>query len=180
MGKKPKQPTLYDLSRQFLHPTDEDAHMRELHEASDRAAALVGGAMVDMGLVGALSTNMLIWSEKAEAAIFFDPSAPLGTFAGRTIMGRALGIYGAKVHAQLDAVRAVRNAFAHAIKPLTFAIPEVARECAKLQDVKVFYRFNPMVDPARDRFLANCLMMQEMFHHYHRTLRMGGGVFPFP
>lgn len=49
----------------------------------------------------------------------------LGTFSSKITMAYSLGLLGDKDHDRLEALRALRNAFAHARRGLSFETPEV-------------------------------------------------------
>jgi hypothetical protein len=50
----------------------------------------------------------------------------MGSFFASIELGYALGLYGNLLRDDLHTIRTIRNAFAHAMKPLTFDTPQVA------------------------------------------------------
>jgi DNA-binding MltR family transcriptional regulator len=60
----------------------------------------------------------------------FIGTGPLATFSAKIRLGYALGIYGRKTRHDLDVVREIRNAFAHAQKVITFENQEIANLCS--------------------------------------------------
>jgi len=49
----------------------------------------------------------------------------MGSFANKIIMGQAIGLYGQQTRRNLDIIRAIRNAFAHAKRPISFGDDEL-------------------------------------------------------
>jgi hypothetical protein len=60
-------------------------------------------------------------------------NGPLGSFANEILIGYALNIFGDETKANLDIIRAVRNAFAHAKIPIKFTTPQVKNACTHLR-----------------------------------------------
>jgi hypothetical protein len=65
------------------------------------------------------------------------PGGPLETFSQRITMGRVLGIYGEDTEYNLNVIRQIRNTFAHAHTPITFATKEVAAAKTLFRDVPI-------------------------------------------
>lgn len=108
--------------------TREAPDQQELHQAwneierpmNDRAAAIMAGAFVEDALCRAVGRK--------------------SSFYLMIGAGFERGLYKGLVKDDLHVVRKVRNAFAHAIKPITFDTPEVIEEVGKLQ----YPRWNQM------------------------------------
>ena len=80
----------------------------------------------------AISTHFVV-SDDAAQALFNDQNGPLSTFAAKTKIAYALGVFDAPVRDELDLIRYIRNAFAHSKEPLTFESPLIADACAQLR-----------------------------------------------
>lgn len=100
------------------------------HNDSDRAIAIVGAAFVDNAVKVVIKAHSLTYDYDEEAV--FGAQGPLYSFASKITMGHALGIYGPKTRSDLDAIRNIRNAFAHALEDIDFLNSEIANECDKL------------------------------------------------
>lgn len=122
--RAPLAPPAYD---------DAEAHVAELMNGSDRATALVGGALVEAALLKALKSRLLVPGKAAEKKLFSGIDAPLSAFSSRIRIGRALGLYGPHTEVVLEAIRKTRNRFAHNVTPLAFATDAgIAKEMAIL------------------------------------------------
>ena len=75
---------------------------------------------------------MIKMSNEDVESIFHKPHSLLSTMSLRTQALYAFGYLGKKQRNQIDCIRHVRNAFAHALKPIKFTTPLVVRECDKL------------------------------------------------
>jgi hypothetical protein len=104
----------------------------ELKEQHDRAAAVILAALLEDALRDAILSRMVPLTEQKERQIF-GPDSPLGSLSAKIKVGFALGVYGPETRADLDTIRGIRNAFAHARRPIKFDTPEIAAECAKLR-----------------------------------------------
>jgi hypothetical protein len=99
-------------------------------------------------------------------ALFYNEQAPLSTFYGRIMVGHAIGIYGMMVREELDVIRRVRNVFAHAMRPLSFSHPFIAKEVRSLRPLTL--SDIGLIDieeilAMRARFVANCLDYSKAF-----------------
>lgn len=94
------------------------AIMADLHATSDRAAAVIGGSLVDVALTEALE-KMLHRNAKLTKQSF-SPSGALGTFAAKIDLGYLTGLYGVKALRELHTIRDIRNDFAHDLTILDF------------------------------------------------------------
>lgn len=110
------------LSLQNIIREAPDQH--ELHLAwseiekpsNDRAAAIMAGAFVEDALRRVVGGS--------------------STFNSMIEAGFTRGLYEGLVRNDLHVIRRVRNAFAHAIKPINFDTPDVIKEVAKFQYVR--------------------------------------------
>src|SRR4051794_19178030 len=105
-----------------------DASLAEITSGSDRVAAVMGGALVQNTLMGAL---VLCLEDTSDLAKLFDSvRGPLNGFYGQIVMAKALGLLDENVADALHTVRSIRNQFAHAAVSLSFEEPEIAKKCA--------------------------------------------------
>ncbi len=94
--------------------------------------SLVLSAAIEQALEIAISTHFVV-SDDAAQALFNDQNGPLSTFAAKTKIAYALGVFDAPVRDELDLIRYIRNAFAHSKEPLTFESTLIADACAELR-----------------------------------------------
>jgi hypothetical protein len=107
-----------------------DAALAEIAAGSDRVAAIMGAALVQNTLMGALVTCL---KNKGDLDKVFDSiRGPLNSFYGQIVMGKAFGLFDEKTANALHTVRSIRNKFAHAAVSLSFEEAEVTKKCAGL------------------------------------------------
>jgi hypothetical protein len=118
----------------------EEINYQTAAEDNDRGAALLITALVEGTLATAIIRHLRI---NSHLGALFDNNGPLSTLEARDVFAFALGIIGVETHHNLGIVRHVRNTFAHASAPVTFATPEIAEACEALRgtDPKGNYSF---------------------------------------
>jgi hypothetical protein len=153
------------LSRPVEYGTDGDfaSALKEIREAPDRAAAIVGAAIVEDALRWALNSFFILQITENEERELFENNGVLSSFHAKILMGFALGLFGEAARNELSRIRNIRNAFAHAPRSIGFATSEVANECAKLCYINAIAKNSdrsilstkPLADEGpRARFLA--------------------------
>ena len=105
--------------------------LSEFQGETDRGAALVGAALIDIRLSETLRAFMV--SPKAAGVLLDGGTAPLGTFSSRIKATFAVGLIDAHERAECDLIRKVRNEFAHQPHGITFADPKIEALCDRLQ-----------------------------------------------
>lgn len=107
---------------------------RKDDHAADRAAAIVGGTLVEAALEAAILSKFVPLDPKEERGDLFDgdKNGPLATFSARIRLGYAVGLYGPLTKEELECIKAVRNAFAHGALTLDFKTPDVVAICNTL------------------------------------------------
>lgn len=96
----------------------------EVRSSNSRAAVLLAGAFIEQLLLGAIKLNLIAMS-KADTKSLFEFQGPLGTFSAKIAMGFALDLYGKKLRLDLDAIRKIRNDFAHSVDKFDADHPSV-------------------------------------------------------
>lgn len=144
-----------NLSRKELDDDEFVAGIHEMHGVADRAAAVIGGALVEDALVNAISERLDFPEPKGP--LFHEQGAPFGTFSNRIVAAKAMGYLSLRQAADLVVIKDLRNQFAHALLPLRFSNDFITAECAKIDD----YQYSDMpkregVDPARVRYEMAC------------------------
>ncbi len=105
--------------------------LSEFQGETDRGAALVGAALIDLRLSNTLRAFMV--SPKAAADLLNRGTAALGPFSSRIKATFALGLIDKHERGECDLIRKVRNEFAHQAHGLTFDDPKIMTLCDKLQ-----------------------------------------------
>jgi DNA-binding MltR family transcriptional regulator len=153
----------------MLKNSDEAAIIQQLENESDRAVAIIAATILEDRLEEAL-TAFFETCPKITKGLFI-PSGPLGPLATKINLGFLVGIFSADARKELEAIKNIRNAFAHdltikdfssqRIKDLTnnLKIPDkdVGKTVGDILESKkldmVLYDAPPAND--RDRFLIS-------------------------
>jgi hypothetical protein len=109
-----------------------ELEQRQRDHSGDRAAAILGGTIIENALRVTLLARFRPDKEGHPSLFDGDRNAPLSTFAARIRLGYALRIFGPKTLSDLQCIKAVRNAFAHSLMTFDFAAPEIATVCDAL------------------------------------------------
>lgn len=120
---------LAHLSRQEPTPEYFVAFHKEINaERNDRGAAILLACNVEICLRFAISRNLTVGGSDSYKELFLT-SGPLWSFEAKIRIGHNMGLFRNHTKSNLDCIKAVRNAFAHAIIPITFDTPQVKRVC---------------------------------------------------
>jgi len=142
---------LLDLSRKPITQEDFSYIVEILHKSeTDSSVAILGGALTESALTQAVLSRLR--ESKSGHRELFRNSAPLSSFSAVTQMGFALNIFGSEYRHDLDGIRHIRNAFAHAPRELTFKNKAVSDVCDSFNALKVTEKFNETPVTARDKF----------------------------
>jgi DNA-binding MltR family transcriptional regulator len=97
---------------------------------ADHAIALLGSSYVEKALELSIKSRFLHLNKSEQEALFsFEKHGPLSDLSSRIKMAYALDIIGPRTRDDLEHMRTVRNAFAHALTPVGFEITEVSDIC---------------------------------------------------
>lgn len=102
------------ISRGNLKPERMSNIFQELNNSSDRAAAIVGGALVETFLTDALLSHL--HKDKKITDQLFQTTGALGAFATKIHLGLLIGMYSKAVHKELLVIKDIRNRFAHSLE----------------------------------------------------------------
>jgi hypothetical protein len=119
---------------------------------SDLAVAIIGGALADIVLLEMLEAYRKRRDPNSDDGF---PSKIPREFGRRIELGARAGLYGRRVHKDLDAIRVIRNAPAHGLEAFDFADPEVSRVADNLGFAQSRFRYEGRRAPAspRERFV---------------------------
>lgn len=123
---------LKHLMKSYILHEDMEPHVSELVGDSDRAIAIVGGAIVESALKGALLERMPNLSKKLHDDIF-DSRGALSTFSSKINIAAALEIISLATKRNANYIRAIRNIFAHSVQPISFGTPKIRAMCELLK-----------------------------------------------
>lgn len=125
----------------------------------DRETALIAATGVEQGLECAIAAH-LCRREDASKLLFADEGV-LRDFNAKIKMAYIIGVVGKKTAADIQAIRGVRNAFAHARAVIYFETPEVKAVC----NLITLPQREPMTmggiefNDARERFIQSCFRL---------------------
>lgn len=105
--------------------------MQEFQGETDRGAALVGAALIDLRLADTLRAFTV--SGAAAKDLLDGGTAPLGTFSSRIKATFALGLIDNSERFECDIIRKVRNEFAHRAHGVGFDDRKIAALCDSLK-----------------------------------------------
>jgi hypothetical protein len=95
-----------------------------MDDPNDRAAILMGAALIENVLRTVIQNRMIELSE-TEQENLFGRDAPLSSFSGLIRIGYAFGYFDDVVKRDLDRLREIRNIFAHSQRAIGFQTPAV-------------------------------------------------------
>lgn len=142
MGGRGKKKRLADalstlIRERPLSKEDREKLSEETKSPSDRAAALVIQLQLEDAIVEAISF-CLPRHDKQTMKLLRERNAPLDGFSAQLRLAYSLGIIDKETFEQLELIRKIRNAFAHAGKPVTFSTPAINDLCMELSRPKRF------------------------------------------
>ena len=114
----------------------------QMLEERGRGAVLVGVARVDTALEHLLQAVMMPAPAKGDG--LFLPDRPLGSLGAKVALASRLGLIDVGVERALNALRKLRNAFAHSAASASLADPV---HSSRLAEVYVLARANPLWRP---------------------------------
>jgi hypothetical protein len=147
------KPSLHTLSRESFQPGEAKQFTTELLDASDRACAIIGAAYIERSLILLIQTRLRPLTKPESDALFFSHGATLKSFSERIEIAYALGLVSLKEKQALDAIRRIRNAFAHAIRPIDFENEHVAKACATLPHYDLTQKELKKLSPHRAKYI---------------------------
>jgi hypothetical protein len=141
-----------------LEKIDFMAILHEMDEGDDRAAAVVAAGFLENNLAIAILSRFRELDPEQQKELCDNERSPLGTFFAKTRIGFALQLFGVRVKRDLDAIRTIRNQFAHHLEVRSFDHIEVKNHCDNLSCPRylAWSSGKPEVKARRERFLATC------------------------
>ena len=126
------------LSRRFPLPTEIDDVIADLETKNDREIAIIGGGLLECCFERALIRSFQD-HDPSLCGRLFQNRGPLSDLDSKILMARALGLINASMAEELNRVRLVRNAFAHAIIAIDFDTEVIKTELAKSELAASFF-----------------------------------------
>jgi hypothetical protein len=98
--------------------------------ANHRGAAILLATHLEAVLQLAIIARLSIRPNSLADVFGYD--RPMGNFANKIRIAHAIGLITDATRSNLDIIRQIRNAFAHAMRPISFETKQVAEACALL------------------------------------------------
>jgi hypothetical protein len=124
----PKQSSSREFSGRVPAEEDRAEIADDIRNAHDRAAGIILGSLVETYL----QELLLVYLPNAGPEIFSQPNGPLTDFYAKSHLAFAMGIIPKALLKDIEVVRRVRNALAHALAPVRFLDGPVTAECQKM------------------------------------------------
>lgn len=133
------------------------AFRHALSAESDRGCALFAAAYLDTAFEQLMRASLV--EDKKVDDDLLDGTAPLSTFSARIKLAYYLGIISAACRADLDAIRKIRNDFAHDASVITFETQSIAARCRNLG-----YSYHEATARPRAHFTASASRILGILH----------------
>lgn len=134
--------------------------LHELDNQSDRGAALIAASMLDITLRWLIQCRLATFPDCAKI-LFLDEGAPMGSFASRIKMARALGCIGQLSYDHLTSIRLIRNQFAHSPLKIDFTNEAISDEIEKLLPDNPEWK--PEWSAQRRRYIGTIITLAQAF-----------------
>lgn len=160
MTKNPKWvKALKDLANERRSLADVMTEVMTPPFHDDRTAAILCSTKVEDGLLDLLKFHLRPADSKDDDNRLFGPTSPLGAHGTRIALCYRMRLIGQKTLDDLEAIRLIRNAFAHSRKSIWFTTPAIAEGCQRLtivdrtSDLEGFAPLQSQsIDTPRERF----------------------------
>jgi hypothetical protein len=154
------------------------AAMAEVDKQTDRGAAIVGAAYVDLVLREAITARLI--DNTALMNTLFENRGPLQDFGARIQVAFALGVYGTRAYKDLCIIKDVRNAFAHSAEAMDFDHADVQRLCDGLWfPRKIRIETRPMPATAKERYIRGIELLTDGLYDDMRRMKSGQKISSF-
>ncbi len=150
----------------------------ELGGGSDRACAVVAGALLDDVLGRLLEAYLIEHADGADELLSSENvNAPLGSFGARIVAAYAVGLLRPGEREALRKVKKIRNSFAHDLE-VDFRDAQVLRLCGELVDLCPTQNYGNADRSPRQLFQASVALLAGRFSerlYFVKTFGVSGG-----
>ena len=123
------------MAKQKLPRVQPDQLRKYIVEGDARVASIMAGAVVNDLLRIVVQYNMIERSGKEEEEIF-ENNGTLATFSALIRVGHAMGLYSRKLRDDMNAIRKIRNDFAHTLEAIDLSQSEYRSRLLGLNALK--------------------------------------------
>lgn len=153
-----------DIRSQKRQIDEFKAFRRALTQESDRGCALFAAAYLDTAL-DQLVRASLVENNKIGNDLL-EGTAPLSSFSARIKIAYYLGIISAECRVDLDAIRKIRNDFAHDASLILFETQSIAARCRNLG-----FSYHETAARPRAHFTSSASRLLGIIHELTRTIK---------
>jgi hypothetical protein len=132
MSRGRRKRSLRDLSRDEPSPEDSDEIRRLQREGPGVVTAILGAAQVEYQLERLIFARLKRRDANTIEALTRD-NGPLSGLYAKCVMAHAMGIIDDVILGNINIIRTIRNAFAHAKRPISFETAEVLDELRRIR-----------------------------------------------
>ncbi len=154
--------TLTKSTRERPHPNAVWKSILELCKPDfpDSMAVMALGSAVEHALEIAITTHFALDADGCLKMFEDNETPPIPTFSCKIRLGYALGIYEKHIRDELNLIKGIRNAFAHARAPISFSDAVISDACNFLVIPDRWSRLGsdgkPVTPVGRDRYYTSC------------------------
>lgn len=131
--------------------------VKAVTEESDRGAVILAGSGIEDMLEWAISNKLPgLHGEAAAIESMFGVNGIAGTFSNKIALAYALGLIEKETRREIDLIREMRNACAHARLAISFATPELKEVCKQVVSEVV----PDLIDPENPEVLRFCFVLK--------------------
>ena len=138
----------------FSLEADEQHIIDSFLQENDRTVGIVGGSILEARLEEKLKSQLKAADNKDDQKIlddFFQGLGPLATFSAKIRLGYLMKLYSYTVYSELNAIKDIRNFFAHDRMPVGFDSPEISKFINKLKLIENHIRPISELDEQAER-----------------------------
>ena len=154
---------------------DEVEFIKELSGESHRAATIILAALLEDALQTRLIASLKFKPNESDIDHIFRFEGPLGTFSSRVEIGLLFGAIDNQTYSQLNSIREMRNACAHAQRDVTFSHAALANVALRLfQPIgNLPAPINPKGETLRAMVIFECMIIYlTLMHGSRRSARI--------
>lgn len=133
------------------------AFRRTLNSESDRGAALMAAAFLDVELKEML--QFFFVEEKTIHERYFGYNGPCGAFSGRIDTAFLLGLISRSDQKDLTTIRKIRNDFAHVHEVISFDTPAIRDRCLNMS-----WRGGDVEGKPREKYVRSVMTVTSSIH----------------
>jgi hypothetical protein len=160
---------LRDVFREQYADSELPVLFEDIKRGTDRTVCILLSAMVERCIerliLAKITFGMSSKFSKTRRDELFDRDGPLSTFGGNIKLAWSLDLISGNLKAELNALRKIRNKFAHSAVPLSLSSPEIRADLHKMRAAGYFQadflgnNVNSIEPDGRRDYVKSCLQI---------------------